>query len=468
MKTGINFCITFIIFLFIFPRSASAQNANTPQTENNPVVYTSINPEPLSPGKPFTLTLLVDYPVPEDVNVIAPPFSGFLTLDRFIKSPRITETRTQTVFEYRLIPKNTGLFVLESFTVVCPGGITEAGPFVLNIRAEGDAYRILVPRISWEEAPRQLATGERALLTLRANDWNEPGPPPEFFMPQVPQGVILALAPLTAQERESGIAAKFTLIPVTVGDFRLGARSLQYENFRFEIPALQIRINNPASSEPIAHNNGDGIEDAFEEQARFPELVFSTPKSRRIETIYNTARDLWNSGFRARALAHLRRHERDHHAGAYLVPIRRQAEENLRIFNGGDENRLERKLLLVLLSFVIFIVIIIPFICFIMVKKFPGGKRVLFCAVIFSALVSFFLFLLADARIALQRKGGRFGVTTGTPVRNTADTDAKELFVFREGQPVMILLKNESWVYVMANDTDGNSGWIPAEAVEFY
>jgi len=47
---------------------------------------------------------------------------------------------------------------------------------------------------------------------------------------------------ITAEERESGIALKFTFIPLKPGDFRLPGRSVQYENIRFEIPALNVRI----------------------------------------------------------------------------------------------------------------------------------------------------------------------------------------------------------------------------------
>jgi len=85
-----------------------------------------------------------------------------------------------------------------------------------------------------------LAAGKRITLILRG--WFSPQPQPEFFVPEAPMGVILSAQPITAAERQSGIVMKLLLIPLAPGDFHLPARVLQYENTRFEIPALQIRI----------------------------------------------------------------------------------------------------------------------------------------------------------------------------------------------------------------------------------
>jgi len=100
----------------------------------------------------------------------------------------------------------------------------------------------------WETNPavsaRQAITaGERITLTLRANNWYSQQPLPAFFMPPVPQGIILFPSALSAEERAKGIAVIFKIIPLAAGDIVLPARTLLYENTQFQIPALNIRVN---------------------------------------------------------------------------------------------------------------------------------------------------------------------------------------------------------------------------------
>jgi len=105
----------------------------------------------------------------------------------------------------------------------------------------------LTPRLYWEGASRariaqQVKTGERITLVLRAAGWKDQSPPSSFFMPEVPRDVILAAAPVSAEERFNGILIKFTLIAIKEGEFILPARTLQHENIIFNIPELKIKI----------------------------------------------------------------------------------------------------------------------------------------------------------------------------------------------------------------------------------
>jgi len=84
-------------------------------------------------------------------------------------------------------------------------------------------------------------TGGQITLTLRTNNWFSQQPLPAFFMPPVPQGMILSALTLSAQERAAGIAAKFKLIPLAAGDIILPARTLLYENTQFNIPLLRLQ-----------------------------------------------------------------------------------------------------------------------------------------------------------------------------------------------------------------------------------
>jgi hypothetical protein len=482
MKTRMIFRVT-LIFLFLFVRFFlhAQEDADEEEIEEDPgpEVITSVNPEIPLIGRSMTISFVIDYPVPEEVNVIAPPFADSLILDRIVKNPRVTETRVLTVVEYRLIPIRSGRVVLDSFTVVCPAGITESESFILNIRGEGEEQTILTPRLVWEEAPRQTPAGDRVTLVLRASGWNSPRPPPEFFMPPVPQGVIIALLPLSEQERAGGIAVKLELIPLTPQNFRMSERNIRHENVIFSIPALNIQITGFSAVQPPQPDADETANDRDGNAAApFPDFILTAPaksgirETQRLQckNIYDSAKELWDSGLFAGSLAELRRNERDHPSGALLQPIRRQAEERLGIFNTEDESRQRRKTLSTLISFIIFFVIIAPFVCLFLINKRNSLRirAVLLCAVVFSAAFSFFFYRLSVSRFTFRGRGNLSGVTKETPVRRMADIEGEGVFNFREGQPVVILLNSGSWVYVRANDASGFSGWIPAEKAEFY
>ena len=479
MKTSGKFRVTTAILLLMLSRAVYAEDV--------PQFVIETYPETPETGKPWTFTLLVEHGEPDEVTVIAPPFTGALSFDRLVKNPRTSDAKVQTAIEYRFIPNRPGLFMLESFTVITPEGRRGTVPLVLDIRRSGAESRPITPRVNWEGAPRQMAAGERAALVLRVSGWENVRPPQEFFMPEVPPGAILASEPLTAQERESGLAIKLTLIPLE-GDFRLPPRVLYHENAVFEIPALNIRVSGFAAggsfskerpAEQGAQRNTADFSDDTE--ARFPDFelaaldrsilgrsVFKRAWRGQCENIYNTARDLWDSGCRAQSLAELRRSERDHPAGVLLRPIRREAEENLMLFNTENESRLRRGLLLGLSFFLLLLVIISPVVCSILIRSSPWKKAALLCAVVLTILGSFYIYLFLDSRSVFKGVDGRFGIANETPVRRTADFDGEELFSFREGQPVAVLLKGDLWLFVRAKDATGGTGWIPAETVIFY
>jgi hypothetical protein len=208
--------------------------------EENLMVTTNISPDVLTRNSPIIITFVIDYPVLNDVEVIAPQLADFLMLDRMVKYARIIESRVHTIIEYRIIANRSGRFTLEPFSVVTPTGTWETEMFVLNVR-NPEEQRLAALPFRWE-APPQITTGERVTLILRSDSWNSPQPPSSFFMPEVPQRVILSSSPVSPQERASGIAIKLTLIPLEAGDFVLPARILQHAGSRFEIPALRIRV----------------------------------------------------------------------------------------------------------------------------------------------------------------------------------------------------------------------------------
>lgn len=275
--------------------------------EDNISVEVITYPESPAVNSTWTLSLIVDYPFPDDVSVIEPQFNTKFFLERIIKYSKTLGTKVQTVFEYSFTLSVSGIFRIEPFTVIYPGGITKTIPFNLNIRPVNEKREFPVLRLFWEMNTEQnlflpaadsykMTAGEHALLILRVNNLNshsEPDyPPQEFFMPSVPQGAILALLPLSTEERNEGIMLKLKLIPLK-GDFRLSAKTLQHENLIFEIPPLFIRVNESAEKAGVTEHIAD-TEKAGSSETIIQEipLYSELPESVNIQKVnaYNTSR----------------------------------------------------------------------------------------------------------------------------------------------------------------------------------
>jgi len=241
-KSGLSLLFFLLIITFIFA-----------QDEKGSLVSVTVTPDVLISGIPLNLTFIVDHPNPEDVIVTSPSFPGSLTLDRILKYPMMPgasnevsrgSAQLKTVIEYRLIPNTSGIIALNPFLIETPQGITETPSFSFIIRNPVIEQRYITVRLYWENIQSGSVTaGDRITLILRAQTWTSRQPPASFFMPEVPQGVILSSQSVSADERDGGILLKLTLIPLTAGEFNLPARVLEYEDVRFQIPALNIRIN---------------------------------------------------------------------------------------------------------------------------------------------------------------------------------------------------------------------------------
>lgn len=287
-----NLLLIFCLLIYVLTLSADDSAA------------VDITAHPLIPlvETPWTLSLIVDYPYPDDISVIEPPLP--FSLDRIVKYSRRLETKIQTVFEYRFIPSRSGSFKIGAFTVICPEGITKTNTFNLDVRPVNEKRALPVLHLFWEMNHRrisplsqaasfQMTAGESALLVLRENSHlSSEYPPQEYFMPSVPQGAILALLPLSEEERAAGIMLKLSLIPLK-GDLLLDARTLQHENFIFEIPPLFIRINefSAESGDITGITRTENFKNAVQENAQYSEL----PASVNIKNInaYNTSRKVY-------------------------------------------------------------------------------------------------------------------------------------------------------------------------------
>jgi hypothetical protein len=399
------------------------------------ILFRSLPARPVA-GSTWTLTLLIDHNEPNEVNVLAPHFDEAIFLEQVIKTPRLinpymTDVEVSintpsefferwTAMEYRFVLSSPGTVSFDAFTVITPQGQTVTPPFTLNIqRPPNTAVQTASPsyRFVWEGTPSEMKTGENAVFLLRYSGGNYAASPPKAgqFLPSVPPGYILEFLPLEPGEISTGIALKLRLIPLEANPFSLARRQFSHNGAVFEIPALRIPISQ------AKHNSGAQAEHAAPVNnfaVLFPSLDTAIQNQPRLyqkyqgkcDAIYTAAKNLWEGGSHAGALAELRQNERDHPAGALFAIIRREAEQALGFTGTSDEKR------------------------------------------------------------SLFRKKSRCAVLRETSVRRIPDSAGEEITRFREGQPALVNGKtpHQAWIQVTGNDDNGTSGWVPEEMIIFY
>jgi len=206
-------------------------------------------------GSTLTLTLLTDHDNPDEVNVLAPPFTDGLLLEYMLKGPRTVNADTDrwTAMEFRFTLTGHGTVTFGSFTVITPRGRIQTEPFNIVVQKQpagtagavntgtGETARF---RLSWENVPANLKIGENAVISLRVNDWKKTVTLPDsgLFVPPVPPGHIIESVPLSENEKSSGIALKLRVIPLQTGVLTIDNRRLTIENAIYEVPALKIQV----------------------------------------------------------------------------------------------------------------------------------------------------------------------------------------------------------------------------------
>jgi len=382
-------------------------------------------------GSTWTLTLLIDHSEPNEVNVLAPHFTDAIFLEQVIKAPRLINPggtsasadippeflERWTAMEYHFVLSSPGTVSFEAFTVITPQGATKTAPFNLNVQRPPNTTEVRNYRFIWEGTPTGLKTGENAVFSLRYSGAQYANSPPETeqFFPYVPPGYILESLPLTSGEASSGVVLKLRCIPLEANPFALARRQFSHNGAIFEVPALRIPVspaeqNSRTQTEHAAPaNNSSSPFPPFDTAIQNHSRLYQKYQS-KCDAIYVSAKNLWEGGRRADALAELRQNERDHPAGALFAIIRREAEQAIGITGTSDEKR------------------------------------------------------------SLFRGKSHAAVLRETAVRRIPDRAGEEIAHFREGQPVLLNGKtpHKEWMQVIANNDNGISGWVPEEMIIFY
>jgi len=147
MKNGLFFLLIINVINLYAEESVNVEVVTHPES---PVVNST-----------WTLSLIVDYPYPDDVFVIEPPFTEKFFLERVLKYPKMLDTGLKTVFEYSFIPSESGSFKIGTFTVTHPDGAARTEQFNLDVRPLNEIRTLPVQRLFWEINDRQASSLSR-------------------------------------------------------------------------------------------------------------------------------------------------------------------------------------------------------------------------------------------------------------------------------------------------------------------
>jgi hypothetical protein len=243
MRSGLPGCLFLILSLLSTVIYAQQPRVRIQTTPDRPVE-----------GSPLTLTLLVDYSNPDEVNVLVPRFTDDILLDFMLKGPRIIEDSEKwTAIEFRFSQISHGTITFEPFTVITPKGQSRTAAFVIDVQklSADTAVQKTFFRLSWENVPANLKIGETSIITLRVNGWknNFVLPESDLFLPPIPMGYIIESLPLSEKEKSEGIALKLRVIPLYIGVLTIANQRLTTENAIYEVPVLKIPVNRAIRTE---------------------------------------------------------------------------------------------------------------------------------------------------------------------------------------------------------------------------
>jgi hypothetical protein len=460
--------------------------------EEAPAVTVQTDPAVVKRNSPWTVLILVDHPSPSEVIIHPPDFPPSLVLEQVRMEPRMLRSgaayKRWTAAEFLFTPKKAGALTLGPFEVIVPGKRAFTGEITLRVRWEDGLDREYRPRVFWEPYPGVLKAGETAELFLMLSGWDPREEIGEFpYHIETPEQVVLEELPVTEAERERGMLLHLRLIPLGGSAVSLRFMHFHYYGLLLEVPGIDIRIEG-APPEGLARPPGppeaaaESPPDPSPENLSFPEEApnFFFPPGKKYTRALAAARDLWDRGQRAEALAGLRRNEGALVLGFTLAPLRREAERRLGLEFTEDEKWRPRNFLIALGLGSLGLLGLIAAVRFIRARRFTAPERVPGPAGGFRQngvtsgspwgykSVAGILILLACLGLAGFAVTGRIrgrAVLRACTAYYVPDRGSPGI-VFPEGQPVTIRTGADSWVY--AESRDGRAGWVPREKVVPY
>ncbi|WP_245534784.1 hypothetical protein [Treponema primitia] len=450
---------------------------------------------PLLDGS-WRVSILVDHPNPDEVNVSPPDLPSSITFAQVRKETRLIRTTPEegtrwTLVEFLFVPQRTGTISLGAFEVSIPGKrvFTRAlRTYVVTQEGGREEYH---PRLSWESYPPSIKIGESVELTLRIIDWDpDKTLAHPAFQETAPADALLEELPLSKADLDQGLVLRLRLTPLEGTRVSLDPFSLRFNTLSLEAPAISIRLNPPgaAAAPGPAPVDRSGTEEPAPlasgpapANLAFPETplkVFPLFRKAYGETL-DKARTQWLRGEYSGALGELRRGERDLLAGPALVVLRRAAETALGLTETEDEKwqPLGFSLGLVVISFFLLILVIWRF----FYRNRKRNKVTSLSLWGFRIVLLTLLAILGWGIMDLGKIGGisrngalQSAVLHACEAYRVPDTNGAVSARWREGQPVKVRTVGKLqpspaanlWAY--AESPGGDAGWVHQDNIIFY
>jgi hypothetical protein len=457
--------------LFFFPLFTG-----TPQEgENGLGVSILSSPENPVTGGSWTVTILVEHPVPREVSVKPPRFPPSLSLERVRSESRLLtrpgrideagpppDPGRWTAVEFLFTILTPGEIILEPFEAAAAG--RSAVTREISILVRGDTPRRSSPVFRWE-TPVPLTIGEAAELRLLLINWERGKEAPrDFLKGKAPLNAILEESSPAGPLEGGEFIYRLRIIPLEETGVVLGPFSFQWEGVSLNVPSLSVRVKpkapSPASAPPPPEPEEPG-------NIPFPETggrVFPFFRAEYEQTV-SELKALWEEGRRAPALAEIRRKERESWAGPGLAAIRREMEQSLGLSLTEDEKWRPRNIPVFFLCGLLLLlaaagVLLFRFRFSAVTSWKASGFKI---KIILAAATVFALIFLVELT-----EGGDKGraVLEKTAVYRVPEKEGAVSAFFSEGQPVSTGAFRGEWVYV--ESADGKAGWAPAASVIKY
>lgn len=451
-----------LVFLFglISPAVSESESQELPQ------VLLETESTLLTVALPWKITLLIQYPKPEDVRMSLPPIPSALELDRVRTGVRIVETQPWTVVEYTFIPKRPTSLMLGPFEIQIPGKRLFSSPQALTIQDAQGQETECKPRLYWTGPADRAQVGSPMVYELRLEGCDKEI---TTLSVNLVQNALVEPLPLSDQDRTEGILYRIRCTPLSSGNLYLPEASLvldkdsiSSEPKQIVVAEGQIRKKETTQSIQVVRE-APGNKNRMHTQKEvppFPEykknvtwmLFWSLP----LVLQENTA--LWEHGDYAKALANLRRNERDSLASPIYRRIRKDAERQLGILSSPDEWWIPQKALWVLSVLALGLALLFG------VQK----RRRLRILILACTIVILIYSLVGQAVLVPLLRGGSIGLVGEQEIvaYTIPDTAGSISTHFTIGEAVLMQQRADTWVFVSTYDQ--RSGWMLRSSIIMY
>lgn len=448
---------------------------------DEPLVVLTEN-DPFTPlvDQEWKIIFYVDHPEANNVSVKIPVLPNeYIRLDRVRTEPYLMPSanisgETWTRVEIFFIPLKAGHLILQPFEIITPEKTASTSQMFFRIETVDGAYSTR-PELYWDAPSASIHAGQAKELLLRVQNNKSQKPFGDSFPVAItiPEKAIIERIPLNAEDRRRNGILRLKIIPLEEGTLTINPVTVEYDALSLVSPSLRLRVIKNERTAVQASAGLPGEERNYElrdevsheeteKPPSYPEY-FPFPFKRQYDVIIDNINVLWNSGEKVKALAEIRKAERDLLTGYALRPVRKHFEQKMELGLTEDETYLPI-LFLCVLSLVFLIVAVILFIKLIFFKKKHGS---LF---FFSILGSIVLVIGITGVLLYTQDSGKSAarqvVLYETEAYRVPEMSGGTSGSFKEGESGIIRSVAGDWVYIETGS--GKAGWVLRDYVIRY